>query len=92
MVRKLPNFTPALFEALMGFLLDIEDDPDWHKVCARGQGACKQRRVACCINGTHPAPHAMPLQPRTAHSHTHPPTHLSGRQRCARGGRQRGAV
>lgn len=32
MVRKLPNFVPTLFEALMGFLLDIEDDPDWHKV------------------------------------------------------------
>jgi hypothetical protein len=32
MVRKLPNFVPSLFEALMNFLLDIEDDPDWHKV------------------------------------------------------------
>jgi hypothetical protein len=32
MVRKLPNFVPSLFENLMNFLLDIEDDPDWHKV------------------------------------------------------------
>jgi hypothetical protein len=32
MVRKLPNFVSSLFEALMHFLLDIEDDPDWHRV------------------------------------------------------------
>lgn len=32
MVRKLPNFVTSLFEALMTFLLDIEDDPDWHRV------------------------------------------------------------
>ncbi len=29
-VRKLPNFVPQLFEALMGFLLDVEDEPLWH--------------------------------------------------------------
>lgn len=32
MVRKLPNFVATLFEALMNFLLDIEDEPDWHRV------------------------------------------------------------
>jgi len=31
MVRKLPNFVSNLFEALMGFLLDIEDEPQWHE-------------------------------------------------------------
>ncbi len=30
MMRKLPNFVPSLFETLMLFLLDIEDDPKWH--------------------------------------------------------------
>eukprot|EP00775_Hariotina_reticulata_P003510 gene3510-3780_t len=30
MVRRLPNFVSGLFEALMGFLLDIEDLPEWH--------------------------------------------------------------
>lgn len=32
MMRKLPNFTAQLFEVLMLFLLDIEDDPLWHQV------------------------------------------------------------
>lgn len=36
MVRKLPNFVVTLFEALMNFLLDIEDDPDWHRVSEGG--------------------------------------------------------
>lgn len=36
MVRKLPNFVSSLFEALMHFLLDIEDDPDWHRVSGGG--------------------------------------------------------
>ncbi|KAF5839603.1 armadillo-type protein [Dunaliella salina] len=31
MMRKLPNFTPSLFETLMLFLLDVEDDPLWHQ-------------------------------------------------------------
>lgn len=30
MMRKLPDFVPTLFSALMGFLLDVEDDPLWH--------------------------------------------------------------
>jgi hypothetical protein len=42
MVRKLPNFVSTLFEALLHFLLDIEDDADWHRV-SRGGGVC-------CIN------------------------------------------
>jgi hypothetical protein len=29
-MRKLPDFVPTLFNALMGFLLDVEDDPLWH--------------------------------------------------------------
>jgi hypothetical protein len=32
MVRRLPNFVGGLFDALMHFLLDIEDEPDWHRV------------------------------------------------------------
>lgn len=32
MVRKLPNFVSSLFDALMNFLLDVEDEPDWHRV------------------------------------------------------------
>jgi hypothetical protein len=44
MVRKLPNFVSSLFEALMHFLLDIEDDPDWHRV----RQACV---CACCDHG-----------------------------------------
>jgi hypothetical protein len=44
MVRKLPNFVSSLFEALMHFLLDIEDDPDWHRV----RRACV---CACCDHG-----------------------------------------
>jgi hypothetical protein len=28
--RKLPNFVPRLFTALCTFLLDVEDDPEWH--------------------------------------------------------------
>jgi hypothetical protein len=35
MVRKLPNFVSTLFEALMSFLLDIEDEQDWHRVRGR---------------------------------------------------------
>ncbi|KAF8055485.1 IPO5 [Scenedesmus sp. PABB004] len=31
MVRRLPNFVGALFDALMHFLLDVEDEPDWHR-------------------------------------------------------------
>lgn len=38
MVRKLPNFVATLFEALMNFLLDIEDEPDWHRVRGGGGG------------------------------------------------------
>ncbi|KAG1673229.1 hypothetical protein FOA52_013109 [Chlamydomonas sp. UWO 241] len=30
MMRKLPNFVPNLFETLMMFLLDVEDDEQWH--------------------------------------------------------------
>ncbi|KAI8476174.1 MAG: armadillo-type protein [Monoraphidium minutum] len=30
MMRKLPEFVPTLFAALMGFLLDVEDDALWH--------------------------------------------------------------
>uniref|UniRef100_A0A7R9V0M6 TOG domain-containing protein n=1 Tax=Chlamydomonas euryale TaxID=1486919 RepID=A0A7R9V0M6_9CHLO len=30
MMRKLPNFVPSLFEMLMTFLMDVEDDPLWH--------------------------------------------------------------
>jgi len=30
MMRKLPNFVPRLFTALCTFLLDVEDDPEWH--------------------------------------------------------------
>lgn len=29
-MRKLPDFVPTLFTALMHFLLDVEDDPLWH--------------------------------------------------------------
>lgn len=32
MVRRLPNFVPTLFAALMSFLLDVEDLPEWHRV------------------------------------------------------------
>jgi hypothetical protein len=35
MVRRLPNFVGGLFDALMHFLLDIEDEPDWHRVRRR---------------------------------------------------------
>eukprot|EP00878_Enallax_costatus_P012560 GHUV01013118.1.p1 GENE.GHUV01013118.1~~GHUV01013118.1.p1 ORF type:complete len:1009 (+),score=321.88 GHUV01013118.1:364-3390(+) len=31
MVRRLPNFVPTLFDALMNFLLDVDDVPDWHR-------------------------------------------------------------
>jgi len=31
MVRKLPTFASSLFETLMLFLLDVEDDPLWHQ-------------------------------------------------------------
>ncbi|GLI67663.1 hypothetical protein VaNZ11_011915 [Volvox africanus] len=30
MMRKVPNLARSLFELVMGFLLDIEDDPGWH--------------------------------------------------------------
>lgn len=30
MMRKLPNFVPNLFETLMLFLMDIEDEQLWH--------------------------------------------------------------
>jgi hypothetical protein len=30
MMRKLPDFVPSLFACLMGFLLDVEDEPLWH--------------------------------------------------------------
>eukprot|EP00198_Chlamydomonas_reinhardtii_P003408 XP_001692744.1 importin beta [Chlamydomonas reinhardtii] len=30
MMRKVPNLARTLFELVMGFLLDIEDDPAWH--------------------------------------------------------------
>ena len=30
MMRKVPNFAPRLYNCLVSFLLDIEDDPDWH--------------------------------------------------------------
>ena len=30
MMRKLPNFVPRLFNCLVAFLLDVEDDPEWH--------------------------------------------------------------
>jgi hypothetical protein len=39
MVRRLPNFVGSLFDALMHFLLDIEDEPDWHRVGVRGWGS-----------------------------------------------------
>lgn len=29
-MRKLPDFVPTLFGALMGFLLDVEDEALWH--------------------------------------------------------------
>ncbi len=29
MMRKLPTFAQSLFETLMNFLLDIEDEPAW---------------------------------------------------------------
>lgn len=32
MMRKLPNFSANLFETLMMFLLDVEDEPLWHQV------------------------------------------------------------
>ncbi|KAL6755245.1 armadillo-type protein [Haematococcus lacustris] len=31
MMRKLPTFAASLFEVLMLFLLDVEDDPLWHQ-------------------------------------------------------------
>ena len=30
MMRKLPNFVPRLFNCLVAFLLDIEDEQEWH--------------------------------------------------------------
>jgi hypothetical protein len=42
MMRRLPNFVSGLFEALMGFLLDIEDLPDWHTVGENGQSRARQ--------------------------------------------------
>ena len=30
MMRKLPDFVPRLFNCLCAFLLDVEDDPEWH--------------------------------------------------------------
>ena len=50
MVRKLPNFVSNLFEALMGFLLDIEDEPLWHEVGGRegrggGEGGIGRREL-----------------------------------------------
>jgi hypothetical protein len=36
MVRRLPNFAGRLFEALMGFLLDVEDDKLWHAAESAG--------------------------------------------------------
>ena len=30
MMRKLPNFVQRLFNCCLSFLLDIEDEPDWH--------------------------------------------------------------
>lgn len=30
MMRKLPNFSTRIFVCVTGFLLDIEDDPEWH--------------------------------------------------------------
>ncbi len=39
MMRKLPNFSANLFETLMLFLLDVEDDPLWHQVRGWGKGA-----------------------------------------------------
>uniref|UniRef100_A0A7S0VCH6 TOG domain-containing protein n=1 Tax=Polytomella parva TaxID=51329 RepID=A0A7S0VCH6_9CHLO len=31
MMRKFPSFSNVLFAALLNFLLDIEDDPEWHR-------------------------------------------------------------
>lgn len=41
MVRRLPNFVGSLFEALMNFLLDIEDEPDWHRVRRGGRRSAR---------------------------------------------------
>ncbi|PSC74524.1 ARM repeat-containing [Micractinium conductrix] len=30
MMRKLPQFADRLFNCMVGFLLDVEDDPQWH--------------------------------------------------------------
>ena len=30
MMRKLPNFVPRLFNCLCAFLLDVEDEEEWH--------------------------------------------------------------
>ena len=30
MMRKLPNFVPRLFNCLVAFLLDVEDEQEWH--------------------------------------------------------------
>ena len=30
MMRKLPDLVDRLFACLLSFLLDIEDEPDWH--------------------------------------------------------------
>jgi hypothetical protein len=32
MMRKLPNFVPRLFNCLVSFLLDVEDEEEWHTV------------------------------------------------------------
>jgi hypothetical protein len=49
MVRRLPNFVGGLFDALMHFLLDIEDEPDWHRV-SRGSSVSVLPRVECaCV-------------------------------------------
>jgi hypothetical protein len=46
MVRKLPNFVQRLFGAIMGFLLDVEDDPLWHKGDSDQVGAPTRKAAA----------------------------------------------
>lgn len=83
MMRRLPNFVGSLFEMLMGFLLDVEDDSDWHKVNA-WLCMCEHlvvhvwtdKRMHVCKGGGNGLHHQWPHTPPT-HTHTHTMPHVS---------------
>lgn len=74
MMKKLPQFASQLFQTLMTFLIDIEDDPQWHaaddeadeeagtgELCEFGQECLD--RIAISLGGASIVPTAAAMMP-----------------------------